>query len=81
MENWSTWIKSVSVKTTNYGMFESLLYTADTMKSFSAAVTKRLMLNRLFKIVPRKCSFDFDNIRKPQNYYIGVKFSCVKLAS
>ena len=62
-------------------MFVSLFYTAGTMKSFSATVTKNLMINRLFKIVATKCLFDFANIRKPQKYYIGVKFSCFKLAS
>ena len=71
----------MGVKTSNYGMFESLLYTAGTIKSFSATVTKDLMINRLFKIVATKCLFDFVNIRKPQKYYIGVKFSCFKLAS
>ena len=44
------------------------------MKSFSATVTKDLMLNRLFKIVLTKCSF-----AKPQSCCIGVQFSCVKL--
>ena len=62
-------------------MFESLFYTAGTMKSFSATVTKDLMINRLFKIVVTKCLFDVVNIRKPRKYYIGVKFSCFKLAS
>ena len=62
-------------------MFESLFYTAGTMKSFSATVTKDLMINRLFKIVVTKCLFDFANIRKPQKYYLGVKFSCFKPAS
>ena len=71
----------MAVKTSNYGMFESLFYIAGTMKSFSAIVTKDLMINRLFKIVVTKCLFDFVNIRKPQKYYIWVKFSCFKLAS
>ena len=62
-------------------MFESLFYTAGTMKSFSATVTKDLMINGLFKIVVTKCLFDVVNIRKPRKYYIGVKFSCFKLAS
>ena len=68
-------------KTTNYDMFESLFYSVGTMKSFSATVSKGLMINRLFKIVLTKCSFDFANIQKPQSYYIGVKCSSVKLAS
>ena len=71
----------MGVKTSNYGMFESLFYTAGTMKSFSATVTKDLMINGLFKIVVTKCLFDVVNIRKPRKYYIGVKFSCFKLAS
>ena len=70
----------MGIKTSNYGMFESLFYTAGTMKNFSATVTKDLMINRQFKIVATKF-FDFVNIRKPQKCYIGVKFSCVKLAS
>ena len=61
-------------------MFESS-HIAGTMKSFSATVTKDLMINRLFKIVLTKCAVDFANIRKQPKYYIGVKFSCVKLAS
>ena len=62
-------------------MFESLFYSAGTMESFSATVSKGLMRNRLFKIVLMKCSFDFGNIQKPRSYYIRVKCSCVKLAS
>ena len=56
----------MAVKTSNYGMFESLFYTAGTMKSFSAIVTKDLMINRLFKIVVTKCLFDlltFENLK------------------
>ena len=49
------------------------------MKSFSATVTKDLMLNRRFKIVPTKCSFA--NVQKAQSCCIGVQFSCVKLIS
>ena len=56
----------MAVKTSNYGMFESLFYIAGTMKSFSAIVTKDLMINRLFKIVVTKCLFDlltFENLK------------------
>lgn len=44
-------------------------------------VRKDFTIHSLFKIIPRKNSFDFDNVRKRYRFHIGVKLGCVELAS
>ena len=59
---------------TKYGKLKTLLHITGTIKSSWA-------MNRLFKTVLMKYSFDFNNAWKRHSFYIGVKFGCTNFSS
>ena len=66
---------------TKYGKLETWLHITGTIKSSWATLPKYLTMNRLFKTVPMKYSFDFNNAWKRHSFYIGVKFGCTNISS